>query len=205
MGSVAIRFRPGYTEREFEGARGCVSMPGVAWGRLIPNGLLFGLTDDVTDEEVAAVRNRLEALEHAEVNVNIERSTATIRTRQDAIAAFKSHLGRPIEDGCHIHVEHLNGWLWQVRELVDEGMNFDKTRTIIGPDGKVWTFEFYAHDLDSIEEALYYLYDEEISDLVNPEALADRIRDITQSRVRAVQALPDAARRGELQRNSEEV
>ena len=73
---VLTRFLPGYTESELEAAKSCTSMPGVEEDDLLfsngaPRRLFIYFTAAATDEEMAAVTTRLEALEHVDVNLTI--------------------------------------------------------------------------------------------------------------------------------------
>src|SRR5271157_3702058 len=72
-------------------------------------------------------------------------------------------------------------------------------RTILGPDGKAWTFSNHnIHDPEIVKKALTHLYVEGVVDLVDPDVLAEQIRVITQEKDGAIFRLADAARRGDL-------
>ncbi len=98
--------------------------------------------------------------------------------------------------------------LWRVLEIpYDENDRIiPGTTTIVGPDGKAWTHtanpNFYDDEI--VETALYLLYFEGLADLVDPEALFERVEAITTQRNHAIYALPDAARRGDLRKAPEE-
>ena len=71
--------------------------------------------------------------------------------------------------------------------------------TILGPDGRAWTMSgSWLFDRDIAEKVLAHLYIEGVADLVDPEVLAYHVRLITEQRNNAIEALPDAARRGAL-------
>ena len=134
-------------------------------------------------------------------------SWVRIRNEKDAVAAYLSHEGDPIEEGWHVTVDRLlnvgiDEWLWDVWQAPDEGVTHDDARTIFGPEGKVWTFSRHpgVHDDHAVRSALWRLYDEGVQDLVDPESLAEQVQLITRQMLDSVAALPDAARRGLLRR-----
>jgi hypothetical protein len=98
--------------------------------------------------------------------------------------------------------------LWRVGLVPDdekEGIIGGMT-TMLGPDGKAWTMSANPnfHDREIAERALTHRYIGGVADLVDPETLADRVELITRQRDEAIFALPDAARRGELQRRTQD-
>jgi hypothetical protein len=136
-----------------------------------------------------------------------------IRNEQDAIAAFVALLGS-IPEGNHVSATRLelaslggdtDECLWRVGLALDDENDIDSMApmgiTILGPDGKEWWMSgSWLYDPEIAEKALAHLYIEGVADLVDPEMLADHVRLITEQRNHAIEALPDAARRGELRR-----
>ena len=60
------------------------------------------------------------------------------------------------------------------------------------------------HDREIVEMALTHLYIEGVTDLVDPDVLAEQVKVITEEKNRAIWALADAARRGDLGQVQEE-
>jgi uncharacterized protein YfcZ (UPF0381/DUF406 family) len=140
-----------------------------------------------------------------------------IHDQQDAIAAYVAYRGGSIPEGYHVTASCAvdlgfilddGQCLWRVGFYPDheEDWIIGGMTTILGPDGKDWTMSTNRnfHDREIAERALTHLYIEGVADLVDPEALADRIELITRQRDEAIFALADAARHGELRRTKED-
>ena len=134
-----------------------------------------------------------------------------IHNQEEAIAAYVASCGGSIPEGHHVvatcvvdlgFILEDDECLWRVASLPDDEKDgiFGGMTTILGPDGKAWTMSANRnfHDREIAERALTHIYIEGVADLVDPEMLADQVELITQQRDRAIFALPDAARRGEL-------
>jgi hypothetical protein len=133
-----------------------------------------------------------------------------IRNEEDAVAAYASYLGGKIPEGYYVTATCMvdlgfilpdDSCLWSVGLTSNDEANTitGGVRTILGPDGKVWAFPVSSHERQIIEMALTHLYIEGLSDLVDPDVLEEQLEVITSEKNRAVLALADAARRGELQ------
>jgi hypothetical protein len=134
-----------------------------------------------------------------------------IHNREEAIAAYISHLGGGVPRGYRVEATRIaevgfatfeDGWLWDV-ELTNGEPHIGGMSTIVGPDGKIWTFSSHpaSHDPGIVELALFELYTEGVADLVDPGALADQLEVISNQKNDAIRALSDAARRGDLRRS----
>jgi len=133
-----------------------------------------------------------------------------IRNEEEAVAAYVSRLGGKIPEGhyvvatCVVDLGFIlpdDACLWSVGLTSDDEANWitGGVTTILGPDGRGWTFPVSFHESEIIAMALAHLYIEGVSDLVDPDALAEQLRVITSEKNRAIWALADAARRGDLQ------
>jgi hypothetical protein len=141
-----------------------------------------------------------------------------MKPRQEAItAAFEASWGS-IPEGFHVRAKlltHLSAeddeWLW-VLDCVPDGVPDDEepdpdflfpgARTILGPDGRAWTMDTNpaSYDSEVADRALARLYIEGVADLIDPETLAEQIQFIVEQRDAAIDALPNAVRRGEVRR-----
>jgi hypothetical protein len=133
-----------------------------------------------------------------------------IRNEKDAIAGYAALWG-PIPEGYHVSATPVElAWyggdtdecLWDLIMLPDEerpDLYMPRGQTFLGPDGKAWTMSgSWLYNKEIAVMALARLYIEGVADLVDPEMLAHHVRLITEQRDHACEALPDAARRGEL-------
>jgi hypothetical protein len=140
-----------------------------------------------------------------------------IRNEEEAIAAYMASCSDAIPDGhsvaarCDLGLSFIledGTCLWHIVLVPDDEahMIFGGDSTFIGPDGKVWTFtanpNFYDHQIARM--ALAHLYIDGVADLVDAEALKERVEMIVTQRDGAIYALPDAARRGELRQSAED-
>ena len=137
-----------------------------------------------------------------------------IRNETDAIAAYVAACWGSIPEGYHVNTACVelavfggdtDECLWRVKMVPDDEDDIDKYfvggLTVLGPDGKEWWISgSWLYDPEIWEKALAHLYIEGVADLVDPEMLADHVQLITEQRNNAIEALPDAARRGELRR-----
>ena len=96
--------------------------------------------------------------------------------------------------------------LWSVGLAPDDEAHWltGGERSIIGPDGQLWTFPSNPrYDRDIAVNALSHLYIEGVADRVDPASLAEQVNLITMQRDNAIYALPDAARWVDLRRGRE--
>jgi hypothetical protein len=117
-----------------------------------------------------------------------------IRNAGDAKAAFVSYWGDRIPEDVQVAascIVHLSGdgglWgAWLVIDGVDDP--FSGARTILGPDGRFWSFSSNPaiHDPDITLMGLAHLYEESVSDLVDADQLAQHLKAITRMKDEAV-------------------
>ncbi len=95
-----------------------------------------------------------------------------------------------------------------VRLPSDDEVNWPTggSTTIVGPDGRTWTFSSNAnfHDLEIMKMALILIYTEDVADLVEPDVLAEQVRVITARMNESIRARAEAARRADLQQVPEQ-
>ena len=69
--------------------------------------------------------------------------------------------------------------LWHVGLVPDDEADsiFPGTSTIMGPDGKIWTFPYNPNffDREIAERAPTHLYIEGVADLVDPDSLCEQV------------------------------
>ena len=134
-----------------------------------------------------------------------------IRSEHDAVAAYVASLAGGIPEGYSVaaslavdlsFILEDGMCLWHVGLVPDDEAHLitPGTSTIMGPDGRAWTFVANPniYDPEVAEKALSLLYIEGVADLVDPDSLREQVKLITEQRDGAIFALPDAARRGEL-------
>lgn len=136
-----------------------------------------------------------------------------VHSREDAVAVYLSGRETPIPEDCHVYAESVldfsafdfpdDAQLWSVGVTPGDGRGiFGSNSNYIGPDGKIWTYPANSNFVDPeiLKHALFHLYIEGVTDLVDPSTLIDRVSAITKQRDEAIYSLPDAARRGDLTR-----
>jgi hypothetical protein len=112
--------------------------------------------------------------------------------------------GYYVTAGCIVDLGSMlsdDDGLWSVGLTSEDEANWitGGRRTILGPDGKAWTFSNRnIHDPEIVKKALTHLYIEGVADLVDPDRLAEQVKVITQEKDGAIFGLADAARRGDL-------
>jgi hypothetical protein len=110
-----------------------------------------------------------------------------IRNKEDAVAAYVSSIGGEIPEGHSVVATYIvdlgfiladDTCLWSVGLTSDDEANriTERGSTILGPDGRAWTFPVSFPESELIEMALAHLYIEGVSDLVDPDALAEQLR-----------------------------
>jgi hypothetical protein len=90
--------------------------------------------------------------------------------------------------------------LWSVGQLDEQGRPLAGAMSIVGPDGRLWTFSSNPsiHDPNLVVGALARLYDSDATQLVELDRLADRIRHLTDERQTQLRAIVRDAQAGEL-------
>ena len=134
-----------------------------------------------------------------------------IHDEQDAIAAYMDSRSGGIPERysvvarCVVDLSFIledGTCLWSVSLVPDDEAHVitPGRRTIIGPDGKIWTYptNFNFYDDEIAERTLTHLYIEEVADLVDPDSWREQVKLITTQRDQAIFAVCDAARQGEL-------
>jgi hypothetical protein len=134
-----------------------------------------------------------------------------IHNEQDAIAAYLASRSDGIPEGysvaarCVMDLSFVledGTCLWSVSQIPDDEVHmvFPGMRTIIGPEGKIWKYPANPNFFDDeiALRTLTHLYIEQVADLVDPDSWREQVELITTQRDRAIVAVCDAARRGDL-------
>lgn len=134
-----------------------------------------------------------------------------VESEKDAIAAYMASRpfgvpkGYSVAATCLVDFSFLledGARLWSIQVVPEDEaqIRIPGTATIVGPDGKVWTYVANptVYDDEILKVVLIHLYLERVADLVDPDSLFERVEFMTRQRDEAIVSFLDEARRGEL-------
>ncbi len=122
-----------------------------------------------------------------------------------AIKAVEAVLGEPLYAG--LRATRRSDYLWSVVGMDEECKPIPGGGWLVGDDAKVWTVSSNPgiHDWDTGVRLLNRLYSEDLAAQVEPEAFAERLREVTERRLALEAEVVRDARAGALRQRSGRV